>query len=292
MSIVVSMSTYNTDPGLLDRAVSSVLDQKDADLRLLVVNDAGERAYLRRVDSRVVVHEMPKNRGTYFIADAVTRAISCRPELLWKPHDSDDWSEPTALETLRAALVEGAAVAPLWSHTVARPEGRIVPLDRERVSRTDPTTHFPWWRPLHRAAYRAGLPVRQPSFLPWHCPSLSWCSGLYSSERLQLAGGIRPDFRVGYDVFFLRMLASTGPVGFSDNATYHHDRTNSRSLTASPASGSSSRYREKEVLRAVRMMRAAYRDPSGPSRYIRTSIPEEYGEAVEKESAEIRSKIL
>ena len=223
MTVVVSMPTYQTPQKLLRRAVESVLAQTHDDLLLVLVEDGEPAPHVPIDDDRLVRIRLPHNRGRYFSDAVVTEAIADRPDLVWIVHDADDWSEPQRLERLLPALEDGAAVAPYWRH------------QHNRDFVQEPS--------------RGRLLLPKQGFV--HLAH--WCSGAYTSERVQRAGGIHPGFRVGFDTLFVRLLAMTGPVGIGRHPDYHWCRRSSGSLTTSEATrfGSSARATAKKRLSAL-----------------------------------------
>lgn len=236
--ILVSMPTFNTPRKLLERAISSVLSQSHRDVLLVVVNDGGRKIEGLKADSRLVIFDLPENRGRYF-ADAVTsEAIAMQPHRIWSVHDADDWSEPDRFERLLPEMDRGAVVASYWREGVNRNRMAQEP-SRARIRK--PADGF-----VHLA---------------------HWCTGLYTSERVQLAGGIHPGFRVGFDTQFVRMVALTGPVGISEHKAYHWCRRESGSLTTSQGTRFGSPHRAEAKAKLIRMDRAAWdsrqKDPGG-----------------------------
>lgn len=219
--LFVSMATYNTPRSLVDRAVKSVLGQTHRDLRLVLVNDGGPPLHGLVRDKRLVVVNLPENRGRYFADAVVTEAIADRPDALWSVHDSDDWSEPHRFERLLPHMKDGAVVSSYWRHRNGQ---------------------------KHMVQQPARVQIDRPKRGFAHLAH--WCSGVYTSERVRRAGGIHPGFLVGFDTLFVRMLVMTGQVGVVDQPDYHWCRRQSGSLTTAPKTrfGSKLRVDTKKVL--------------------------------------------
>lgn len=261
MMLVVSMPTYQTPSQLLLRAVNSVLHQTYTDLRLVVVNDGDGLLTNLPDDPRLVLFPLPENRGRYFADAIVTEAIKPYPEILWSVHDADDWSDRHRYKTLLPAMKDGAAVAQYWRHR----KGKAGPyLQRPAVARIKhPTADF-----VHLA---------------------HWGSGVYTSERVQRAGGIHPGFRVGFDTLFVRMIAMTGEVGISEYPGYHWCQRDGGSLTTAPATrfGSPARVKAKGLLKDLDA--AAWRHREDPGAVIRADVPENLRRSVDAYAEELRA---
>lgn len=263
MRIVVSMPTFNTPEELLRRAVDGVLAQTLEDLALVVVNDGGRPLPALPRDPRLVVHELPENRGRYFADAVVTRALAARPDAFWTPHDADDWSEPERLEKLLPAAVDGAVVAPYWRHQPQRP-AVVQDVRRERVA-----------QPTHRFAHL-----------------VHWSAGAYTVERLERAGGLHPGFRIGFDTLHTLMVALTGPVAVHDEPGFHWHRRTSGSLTSDPATrlGSRTRSRARIQLRSL-YQRAWEERRRDPGRVVRDDVPAELHELVAEHAAKLEGEL-
>ena len=270
MKVVISVPTYNTAPELLERAVTSLLKQTHEDIVVVVVNDGGEEPKLTASDSRLHLVSLPENRGRFFCDAVVTAALPTGPEVLWKPHDADDWAEPACVETLVAAARDGVAFAPYWHH---RQDGtaKLVRPDARALKRPKPAYDFPVWHRLLATARDLGAPVPDLRWAPWRTGA-HWCSGIYSVERVMRAGGIRPDFRVGYDSLFVRMVALTGAVGIAVDGVYHYDRTaNEGSLTRSAMTGRASGPRMLATSKKIEINRQAY-GAADPGAVVRSGV--------------------
>ena len=287
MRAFISIPTYNTAPELLERAVLSVLKQTHQDIVVVVVNDGGKEPKLTSTDSRLQLVSLPENRGRFFCDAVVTAALPTGPEVLWKPHDADDWAEPTCVETLVAAARDGAAFAPYWHHRQGG-SAKLVRPDARTLKRPKPAYDFPVWHRLLTKASGLGAPVPDLRWVPWRMGA-HWCSGIYSVERVMRAGGIRPDFRVGYDALFVRMIALTGEVGIATQGAYHYDRTgNEGSLTQSDATGQASGPRMLATSKKIELNRKAY-SAEDPGAVVRVGVPSDLSEQVADEASRLAS---
>lgn len=206
--LTVSMPTYNTNPDLLKRAVRSVLNQDYDNIRLVVINDGGEKPKLPK-DKRIFTIDLKENRGRYF-CDAVT--LLSLDKGWFAVHDSDDWSEKKMYSTLMsAAQPHGAAFAPYWRHEIGK-EPYVWEIKENRTKKMITRT--------------------------------SWVSGVYSLERMWRAGGINPSFRVGFDTLQTLMIMRTGKFGKVDAPFYHYEK-NPGSLTMSKNTGMKTKAREE-----------------------------------------------
>jgi hypothetical protein len=187
-------------------------------------------------DSRVVLYRMPANRGRYFCDAAVTQAING----WWSPHDADDWSEPGR-----------------WRH-----------YNRAQASIAGHVQH----RADRHTAHPVGVRRVGSEFL--HVAH--WCAGVYHTDRVAAAGGILPQFRVGFDTLFLLMVRLTGPVRIDPQTAYHYDRRHG-TLTSCRETGWRSPFRAAQAEQLRRLYQAAWNarrdllDPAGP---LRQSVPD------------------
>ncbi len=115
MTTLVAM-TYFGHPGLVERAVRSVLAQTDRDIQLLVLGD-GEKPPLAGIrDDRLDVHVLPRNHGTYFCHQLM---LTSSPHEWYAPVDADDWVDPEHLERMAALGCSAVAPAAVWFHSGA-----------------------------------------------------------------------------------------------------------------------------------------------------------------------------
>lgn len=284
--VVVSLATYRTPPELLQRAIVSVLNQTHTDLILVVVNDGGPPLPTAIRDERLVVLNLRENNGQYFCHDVVITAFRKFPNALWKMHDSDDWSDPEALASLVSHAERGAVFAPFFVHTddgkirIRTPNITVLESPREQVNRPR----------VRRAAYslqRLGIRVPSRLWYPWKSGA-SWAPALFRISRVLEAGGLHPEFRVGYDSYFVRMVSHTGPVVVQDVPTYHYNRTKLRtSLSTSRDTGPGSKIRIESMERQIRIDREAFGAPN-PAAFIRGTIGDESRERVAAYARELR----
>jgi glycosyltransferase involved in cell wall biosynthesis len=94
----------------LPGAVRGLLSQTFEEFRLVIVNDGGAPIRGLPKDPRIVLFDLPTNRGRYFCDALVLK--NCKT-LFWGPHDSDDWSPRRRYELMMAQTEEFDAV---WSH--------------------------------------------------------------------------------------------------------------------------------------------------------------------------------
>ena len=263
MRLVVSVPTFNTPEELLRRALDGLLAQTLEDLAVVVVNDGGTPLPSLPRDDRLVVHELPDNRGRYFADAVVTRALTSRPDVFWSPHDADDWSEPERFEKLLPAAVDGAVVAPYWRHQ----PGRVPKVQRPRVEAiASPTGRF-----VHL---------------------VHWCAGAYTVERVERAGGLHPGLRIGFDTLHTLMVVMTGPVAVHDEPAWHWHRRRTGSLTSEPATRVGSRARDRTRLHLRRLYERAWqRRHDDPGTTIRDDVTTELADEVDAHAARLRRSL-
>ena len=253
--IVVSISTFNTPNHLLSRAINSVLNQTVQDLVIVVIRDGGREVDASVADDRIIWLPLSENNGTYFAHSVVIEALKDRGRsTLWKPHDADDWSEPDAVERLQACSVEGVGFSGYRLHLNATSSREIRP-QRKLLVNPSPQARFPTVRKFGLAAKRHGVKVpvalRNPIRAGTH-----WACGLYSIDRVLLAGGIHPEFRTAYDSLFVHLVARSGRVGLTDAITYNYDRGhNALSLTRDIQTNGVSEARIQNLQRLEEMYR-------------------------------------
>lgn len=261
--LVVSVPTYRTPRELLDRALAGLLAQTLEHLAIVVVNDGGEPLTGLPRDDRLVLLELPENRGRYFADAVVTRALSSRPGTFWSPHDADDHSEPERFEKLLPSAVDGAVLAPYWRHQPGR-GSQVQQLRVDAIAK--PTGRFS----------HVG----------------HWCAGAYTVKRLELAGGIHPGYRIGFDTLHTLMIALTGPVAIHDEAAWHWHRRTNGSLTSDPATRIGSIHREG----VRRQLRALYRTAwerrhARPGRVVSDNVPTPLRELVEEHATRLAEEL-
>lgn len=201
----------------------------------VVVVNDGGRTPETPADSRIVVYSLSANRGRYFCDAIVTRAVNG----WWSPHDADDWSHPRRWDGYRDHP------ATLAGHV------------RHRRNRR--TTHLPDPAPLGPTFTHAG----------------HWCAGVYHTERIARAGGVLPQFAVGFDTLFLLMVRLTGQLHASTQVAYHYMLRHG-SLTSSPHTGRRSQLRAVQAGVLRELYDAAWesqRNGDDPAEPLRASIP-------------------
>lgn len=264
MTILVTVPVWRTRQDLFDACVNSLLRQTHTDICLLLLGD-GESPSLRFIDSRIVVHTLPDNRGRYFADAAAQRAT---PFEWYAPHDSDDWSEPRRLADLWSRRKSGNGV--VWSDYM----NHIGPGSPSRMQ-------FP----------RATRPLPpQQSRQACHL-------GLYRIDRVRATGMYHPDFRVHYDTLHNSLIKMTcgGEIAYSPYAMYHRMRW-SGSMTRNPQKGMGTPYRKAAARRtqelygrAWELYRAGLSDRI--AEMITSTIDRGTLDAVESQAEELRAKL-
>ena len=243
--LTVSMPTYRTPPDLLDRAITSLVEQTYQDVRLVVVNDGGpplDLPTIWRTHPQVTVYELPENHGRYWCDALVLDTVN---DGWFAVHDADDWSDPDRFARLiEVAEPTGAAVARYWRHQL---DGRI--------TLAEPALREPDGR-LHHLGH--------------------WCSGVYSVDRMVKAGGIHPEFRIGFDTLHTLMVQLTGDLAVDDTPGYHWQRRPD-SLSTARDTRQGSRFRYRTRLRLEKLYDTAWRASrrgEDPGRVIVDDIPD------------------
>lgn len=221
--VTVSMTTFNTPPEMLRRAVESVLLQTERRLKLIVVNDGGSRdcwAVLDDIgDPRLFRLDMPENRGTYACHAETVRRCTTK---WWSPHDSDDWSTSERYSSvLRAAESDSKADVILGGYTNVKPNGARVKV-------------MPYAEP------KETVKAKNLTFVS------IWAGGLWKTEWLRRAGGINGHYRCCYDSALQGLALAFSRVLTVSNAGYHYRRgRDGVSLTEAPETCFGSSYRNK-----------------------------------------------
>lgn len=259
--LTVSIPTWRTPPDLLERSVRSVLDSQDADLRIVLVVDGDQEMPRLPRDDRMVIHELATNRGRYFADAVVVEALGASPDQSWAPLDADDWVDPRHYRRMTEALSgsDGVVLSPYWRRESGRRPKLIEP------SRRTTMTHDGTFRHL-----------------------IHWCSGIYRADRVHLAGGVHPGYRVGYDTLFVLLLRMTGPLEILRRPGYHWERRHEGSLTTSPETRFGSPHRVEAKRGLVDLHDRAW--AAGPRRageVVRADIDADTREAVLEESARL-----
>lgn len=222
--VTVSVPVFNTPPGLLERAIGSILRGSHRHVRVVAVSDGDGRKDWKemskelREDPRLVCVISPTNMGPYFNHDAVLRAASGP---FFAVQDSDDVSHHKRLELQLKTMHEARAEA------VHSPVYECDERGRKKLARCE-------YRPGPQWAHRADH------------------FGLYSRAALLELGGYYAGFRLGYDTnltSFLNLLAKT--CATSEPLYTRHQRAGS--LTRNGKTGYRSRARDasKEELRVM-----------------------------------------
>lgn len=96
--VAVSMAVRKVERSLVERAISSILEQSWPHLRMVVTYD-GERApdWLNPSDSRMTIWSTKQRRGPYFAHELCRRAVGAP---LFAVQDADDHSDPDRLALL------------------------------------------------------------------------------------------------------------------------------------------------------------------------------------------------
>jgi Glycosyl transferase family 2 len=206
-AITVSMAYWHC-AAYIERAVHSILEQTHRELRLVVIGD-GEHVPPLPTDPRLVVLDLPVNRGPYY-CDAVALA-ACGTEW-FTIHAADDWSEPDRFARLLAA---SRGVDAVFGGSLEH--------------RGD------WVRRRPTGFDHAGDELR-------HVGSIA--TGIYRTEALRRVGGPHPEYRVVYDTMMVHLVLRALAWRHVDDEFGYHRVVRADSLTRSPATGLDSAYRE------------------------------------------------
>ena len=259
-TIVVSVPYFGTPKRLLKRAVESALFSSVKPV-VVVVADGGPLHNLSILNHpRCVTFVLPQNLGRYFSDNLVIDSLPS--ECFWAPLDSDDYVSPLHYSHLSESLIDGAAVSPtLWGTRRLR-RTIVKPVDRQLLDDTDSLE-----------------------------PGAAWVSGLYSSTRLKLAGGLHPEARVGYDVLFLKLLRMSGRIGIASTAGYHVIRRGN-SLTTARASRHGSEIRQRDQLLRERVFqRVQASRPTAPREAVKSLVSSAVLECSEYFALQLRPRI-
>lgn len=300
MTVYVSIPTYNTRPHLLQRAITSLLNQSATDIRVVVIFDGEPVLAGMPEDKRLVSLALASNMGRYFCDSVVHHALEGEKEAFWKPHDADDWSEPDAIEMLVDAALDGAALSSFCEHYSESDVRRVDPTLVERPGKNTVG------RTLSAAVANAGFEnvysgVRHLAGLLGFSslariqrrrfpPSASWAAGIYTIERVQRAGGVQPGIRVGYDSLFLDLMAQTGKVGILNRVTYHYDRTRRDTLTTSRSTGYLSKERSRSKIQRMQIAEMVAAGRSAVSA-VRSQVDEKTQELVQQHGNILKNKL-
>lgn len=244
MTVLVAIPYFGC-PGLVERAVRSILAQTVRDLALVVIGD-GEEPPLGAVrDARLEVLTLPENRGPYF---ALSVALAASPHEWFSPHGADDWSDPEHLERLLATGGDAVATGAVWWHAD----------DRVTVHRKD-----------------VGYEV-----------------GIFKTDRLRALGGYNPAERLSQDSLLLTLLRMTGPVGLTNEPTYHRV-IREGSLTQSPATKRGSPARKAAWRRIHPIVARCWRlrTPRRIRAYREGLVPAEVRTEVEVHAERLRERL-
>jgi len=116
--VLVSIPTYKTPAGMLERAVKSVLAQTHRNLQVVVIADGPQDLDPLPKDDRLVVFQLRENHGTYFAQQV---SLMASPYGWYAPHGSDDWCDPEHIEKLLAMESSAVASGAVWWHQEGHP---------------------------------------------------------------------------------------------------------------------------------------------------------------------------
>lgn len=244
--------------------MASILGQTHRDLICLVVNDGDDPGPLRAAlagldDDRLVVADLPHNRGRYFVDAATVRACQTR---WWMPHDADDYSEPHRLASLLAAAEPetDAVFTPFVNHY------------QDGAIKVRPIRHL---RPDGRRRYVTHS-------------SQAW-------RREFVAPLTHPGTRVAWDGFVTSAAVLTGRVVMLPDPSYHRVRRPG-SLVTSAETGRGSPFRRAQRAHQHRLWRqavtAARRDGAvGVARVVARDIDPRLMREVREQAARLREAL-
>ena len=227
----VLMPVLNEDPGMLEKAISSILQQSFPDFEFIIVDDGSDRAETGAVlerwvqkDSRIrLIKE--HHRGVYKALNI--GLLQCRGEFVVR-QDSDDWSEPDRLSIQIAFLRSHPEIAIAGSYTMTHQQ--------------DGKPLWVWTFPTTSADLAAVFPIR-----------MAFCSPAVCFRRLEMAaiGGYREElpYCQDYDGYW-RLADRSGGANLSQ-VLYHYR------FTLKSISTSKSREQERctAIIRELGLMR-------------------------------------
>lgn len=254
-------------PQSIRRAVEAVLNQDYSDFTLIVTDDGsdpGQRPWdaLADIDDpRLVRHQLPVNRGRYY-ADQVAlhAAYEADPTSWYAPHDADDAARPDWLSSMLALARKKQASAVFCGHLL------------HGIHSKTPQPEHP--RPFTGAfSHHAHL------------------AGLWKTSFLADLGGMRPDFRIGYDSMITGVAMATGRCQIHHGILY--DRyLRKGSLTKAPETrmGSPARKRARTWMERhwPAAVRAAKRSPRAVGEVLGRTVPEELKTEIRHHSQKLR----
>ena len=257
--IVVSMPSWRTPPALLDRAVRSVLADPAVDWLVLALDGEEDGPVRLPRDSRLVTVRDGAHRGRYW-RDAVALA-ALDPADWFGVHDADDYM-----------------TAPRFSALTSAGDAVLAPVTRERNGQRRV-------QPINRR----GLDGRT-----W-CHVTHWGGQTATVERWRRAGGIRPDYRIGWDSVATLLLCLTGEVRTTGRATYTWCRRQD-SLTTRPETrmGSTVRERVRRELRGIHQRSVDAADQGrldDVAAIAADGLPERVAAQVRDEAAALRERL-
>lgn len=269
-TVNVTMAFYGAHPWVR-RAVESIVSQTYQDWRLFLISDADPVSPVSLVedlmdDPRIVYYEMPENRGRFFIDACILSAVG--NEGYWALQDPDDRADPARFTDLvPLAAQAGMAVAPSCWHKLGD-DSPVRVFDTKRY----------WDSPRHDC-------------IESH---VGYGSGVFSIERVMAAGGISPNFRIGYDTFLMNATKLIGPWAHKDDIAYQHKTTRPGSLgtDASTKWGSPSRTATRQRLNELwRQFYATYHLGKDPARVIIEDVPPETWDEVDTIAAALKERM-
>jgi glycosyltransferase involved in cell wall biosynthesis len=244
MTLTISMAAYRTRE-YIGQAVESILAQSFTDLRLVVVND-GDTPPPLPADERLVLLNLPENRGPYY-CDAVVLA-ACDTEW-FTIHASDDWSNPDRFARLMAAA-EGYET--VWGGSI------YIRRSRATVRGTD-----------FGSASTSDVLLNRGSI----------ATGIYRTEAIRRTGAPHPEYRMSYDTMMVHLICRGTRWTQVDDGNGYQRRWRPDSLTQAPETGMHSdvrnEYRQRRDdlwRRVIAAPQAAWPALLAPSAAIAASV--------------------